>query len=362
MKKILLITFFLLSLSHLLAQTEPELSPEEKAKREKNIQAGNPFKRFGYTPKIATLSKGKYLEFHDLDSVVRIGSFSYHVKNREIVGYTAYDTIYPESTLRPELMSRWISPDPLSEEFPNWSPYVYTNNNPIRFIDPTGMATEDCCPDLVKGLKGVYGSVKSEVVGTYDFVTSDAYKSETWKGMGNLIVGVAALGTSGNIVNAYEVDAILGTNSVGALQGMAASMESYGKDLTSGDIEKTAGAITTAALFLAPTKLDDVAKVGKLGKIDFIVTPDGVSVPLNQKVMREGFDNAGFPSTVTNKTNEKGVIHTVPTNNGKVDVRTMEGSTNHPKRAVITHPNTNSPKSPSGKGTTNKKDNHIEQH
>lgn len=138
MKKFLLIVLFLLSLSHLFAQTEPELSPEEKAKREKNIQAGNPFKRFGYTPKIATLSKGKYLEFHDLDSVVRIGSFSYHVKNREIVGYTAYDTIYPESTLRPELMSRWISPDPLSEEFPSWSPYVYTADNPIRFIDPDG--------------------------------------------------------------------------------------------------------------------------------------------------------------------------------------------------------------------------------
>lgn len=142
MKKVLLIFLFLLSLSHLMAQTERELSPEEKAKREKNIQAGNPFKQYGYTPKIATLSKGKYLEFHDLDSVVQIGSFAYHVKNREIVGYTAYDTIYPESTLRPELMSRWISPDPLSEEFPSWSPYNFVYNNPLRFIDPTGLAAD----------------------------------------------------------------------------------------------------------------------------------------------------------------------------------------------------------------------------
>ena len=40
----------------------------------------------------------------------------------------------------------------------------------------------------------------------------------------------------------------------------------------------------------------------------------------------------------------------------------MEGSSKHPKRAVITHPGTNNPKTPSGRATTNKKDNHIEQH
>ncbi len=149
MKKLLLLIIILFSVSHSFAQEE-QLSEKEKARREKNIQAGNPFKRFGYTPKIATLSKGKYLEFHDLDSIVRIGSFTYNVKRKALIGYTKLDTVHPESTLRPEIISRWFSPDPLSDEFPSWSPYNFVKNNPIRFIDPDGRAPEDL---IIKGKK-----------------------------------------------------------------------------------------------------------------------------------------------------------------------------------------------------------------
>ena len=37
---------------------------------------------------------------------------------------------------------RWMSPDPLSEEFTNWSPYNFSFNSPISFSDPSGMAPE----------------------------------------------------------------------------------------------------------------------------------------------------------------------------------------------------------------------------
>lgn len=42
----------------------------------------------------------------------------------------------------PEI-GRFLSIDPLYNKFPAWSPYNYTMNNPLRFIDPTGMALED---------------------------------------------------------------------------------------------------------------------------------------------------------------------------------------------------------------------------
>lgn len=39
--------------------------------------------------------------------------------------------------------ARWTSMDSLAEKTPGWSTYHYTLNNPIRFIDPDGMAPQD---------------------------------------------------------------------------------------------------------------------------------------------------------------------------------------------------------------------------
>ncbi|MDE1206387.1 RHS repeat domain-containing protein [Tenacibaculum larymnensis] len=144
MKRLLTLIITIIFFGFGFAQEKENLSPEEKAKREKNIQVGNPFKKFGYTPKIATLSKGKYLEFHDLDSIVPIGSVMYNVYTQKIVSFRNLDSLgLSEATLKPEVISRWLSPDPLSDEFPDKSPYNFVNNNPIRFIDPLGLAPED---------------------------------------------------------------------------------------------------------------------------------------------------------------------------------------------------------------------------
>ncbi|WP_421762905.1 DUF6443 domain-containing protein [Ekhidna sp.] len=82
---------------------------------------------------------------------VRVASkeqrFKYNGKElQEETGWIHYGVRYYD----PEI-SRWMSPDPLSDMFYNTSPYVYSHNNPLKFVDPDGAAptssTGDCCKD-----------------------------------------------------------------------------------------------------------------------------------------------------------------------------------------------------------------------
>lgn len=124
-------------------KTRDSLTPKEAERRRKNIAIGNPFAKQGFYPKIATLSRGKYLEFHDRDSIVIIGSVKYNRKQKKIIGFIEEDLSNPDRQPIGDTHGRWISPDPLSEEFPDWTPYRYGFNNPLRFTDPTGMLEGD---------------------------------------------------------------------------------------------------------------------------------------------------------------------------------------------------------------------------
>lgn len=98
----------------------------------------NPFEKFNYTPKVGTLSKGKYIEHFDNDSIAQIGSILLNVHTGRITGYVVREVRYSEATLEPEIVSRWMNPDPLAEEFYEWSPYNFGKDNPIYFVDPDG--------------------------------------------------------------------------------------------------------------------------------------------------------------------------------------------------------------------------------
>lgn len=97
-----------------------------------------PFADYGYEVKVATLSKGKYVEFFDQDSLVQIGTVVINRLTGKITHFVTIDTVYSEATLQPDLISRWISPDPNAHEYYSLSPYNAFANNPILFNDPDG--------------------------------------------------------------------------------------------------------------------------------------------------------------------------------------------------------------------------------
>lgn len=115
-----------------------------------------PFEKYGYKVKIATLSKGKYVEHFDQDTIVQIGTVMFNRRSGKIVSFVEYDTIFGEYSLQPELISRWMSPDPLAEEFYNQSPYNFANDNPVNFVDPDGMAAIGLNEDGEAGLASTF--------------------------------------------------------------------------------------------------------------------------------------------------------------------------------------------------------------
>lgn len=99
----------------------------------------NPYERFGEKIDILTLSNGQFDEFFDLDSVEIIGSAVLNTNTMQVIGFIEIDTIYSEATLEPEIVSRWMSPDPMAAIYPMDSPYMFAGNTPVMAIDVDGL-------------------------------------------------------------------------------------------------------------------------------------------------------------------------------------------------------------------------------
>jgi RHS repeat-associated core domain len=83
-------------------------------------------------------------------------------------------------------VSLWLNVDPAFEDYPNWSPYAYSFNSPVKFIDPDGMSPVDpgdprsvqiIMYTIFRNDKGYYYSRNSQ----NDYVTT-RIEGKNWKG------------------------------------------------------------------------------------------------------------------------------------------------------------------------------------
>lgn len=112
------------------------------------VHAQQPFERYGVKVKVATLSNGRFQEFFTNDSLRRIGSVVYDTRLHRVAYLLPPDSLVGHA--KPDITSRWMSPDPLAEKFMYVSPYVYVENNPVRYMDPDGRELVDPNGNRVK--------------------------------------------------------------------------------------------------------------------------------------------------------------------------------------------------------------------
>jgi hypothetical protein len=155
-------------------------------------KAQNPFAEYGYTPKIATLSQGQFNEFFDNDTIVQIGSVLYHTKSREIVAFVDSENLCQDETIQPDVVSRWISPDPLADHPTQISltPYHYAGNNPIYWTDPDGRCPWCLVWAAVEVGLAIYDAYETGTT----IIDPNASTGEKWAAAGGFVLGAVMPG------------------------------------------------------------------------------------------------------------------------------------------------------------------------
>ncbi len=85
-------------------------------------------------------------------------------------GYDAFGARYYSS-----IFGHFTSPDPMSDKYPNISPYAYCNWNPVKYVDPDGRDPVKPAPSVVMGTPEYYQYREQQYQAFHNTTVPQAY-------------------------------------------------------------------------------------------------------------------------------------------------------------------------------------------
>ena len=204
-------------------------------------------------------------------------------------------------------LGRFMTMDPMAEKYYSISPYAYCNNNPMRYVDPTGMFFGDSLIPTFE--RREYGSNLFQNIGTFLHNTAATITNAPIDLVNTLVSEAQFIGENG--IGAYIGE---GVNAVGDAVSnevsyrMNTSLSQQASDLVTEikDPQTWENVTATALLAAIPikgatgtktTKSLQTSTVVKESNDVFTVTPQGVVLPKGINIPKGYVENAKRPGS-----------------------------------------------------------------
>jgi RHS repeat-associated protein len=126
------------------------------------------------------------------------------MQNKEFSDGTGLEEYDYGARLQDPQLGVWHAIDPLADRSRRFSPFVYGNDNPIRFIDPDGMSTTST--DVTKNADGTYKVINATADGDKNVYVQNSQGQRTGEVIGRTLTDGAFISDEGKALTGAIID------------------------------------------------------------------------------------------------------------------------------------------------------------